>query len=138
MTVYAQNQAQKAPNAPQIFHEIADNGATQAQENLDERRAAGAVAASFKSVEDYSKKVLRPKFTNININAAFEHASKLSIVTSPVEFFAMSDGYLRQQLEAFSRQAQELAGIVDKMTAVTTNSIEAGPAKCSDPTFFRS
>jgi len=136
MTVYAQNQAQKAPNAPQIFHEIADNRATQAQENLDERRAAGAVATSFKSVEDYSKKVL--KFANININAAFEHASKLSIVTSPVELFAMSDGYLRQQLEAFSRQAQELAGIVDKMTAVTTNSIEAGPAKCSDPTFFRS
>jgi hypothetical protein len=127
MTVYAQNQAQKAPNAPHIFHEIANNGATQAQENLDETGAVGAVATSFKGVEDYSKKVL--EFTNININAAFEHASKLSIVTSPVKLFTMSDRYLRQQLDAFSRQAQELAGIVEKMTTATTNSIETGPAR---------
>jgi len=46
-----------------------------------------------------------------------------------VEFFTLSDGYLRQQLEAFSRQAQELAGIVEKMTAATTDSIEAGARK---------
>jgi hypothetical protein len=124
MTAYAQNQAPKTTNTPQILRDIADKSTAQVQENLDEMSAAaGEVATSFKGVEDYSKKVLA--FTNININAAFEHASKLSSVMSPVEFFALSDGYLRQQLEAFSRQAQELAGIVEKLTP-TTDSIEAG------------
>ena len=128
MTAYAQNQASKASHMPQALGDIADRSTAQAKDNLKEMSAAaGAVAASFKGIEDYSKKVL--EFTDININAAFEHASKVSIVASPVEFFTLSDGYLRQQLEAFSRQAQELAGIVEKMTAATTDSIEAGARK---------
>lgn len=128
MTAYTQNQASKVANRPQVLREIADMGTTHARENLDEMSAAaGEVVTRFKGVEDYSKKVL--EFSNININAAFEHASKLSIVTSPAEFFMLSDGYLRQQLEAFSRQAQELAGIVQKMTTATTDSIEAGVRK---------
>jgi hypothetical protein len=128
MTAYAQNQASKAPNTPQVLRDIAEKSTVQAKENLKEMSAAaGEVVTIFKGAEDYSAKVL--EFTNVNINAAFEHASKLSIAMSPVEFFTLSDDYLRRQLEAFSRQAQELAGIVQKMTAATTGSIEAGVRK---------
>jgi hypothetical protein len=128
MTAYAQNQTPKAPNTPQVLRDIAEKSTAQARDNLNEMRAAaGEVATSFKGVEDYSKKVL--EFTNVNINAAFEHASKLSSVMSPVEFFTLSNDYLRQQFEAFSRQAQELAGIAQKMAAATTDSIKAGVHK---------
>jgi hypothetical protein len=128
MPAYAQNQAPKATDAPQVLRDIAERSTAQVQENMNAMSAAtGEVATSFKGVEDYGKKVL--EFTNININAAFEHTSKLAIVMSPVEFFTLSDNYLRQQLEEFSRQAQELAGIAQKMADATTNSIKASVHK---------
>ncbi len=125
MPAYAQNQAPKATDTPQVLRDIAEKSTAQAHENMNAMTAAaGEVATSFKGVEDYSKKVL--EFTNVNINAAFEHARKLSSVMSPVEFFTLSNDYLRQQFEAFSRQARELAGIAQKMADATTDSMKAG------------
>jgi hypothetical protein len=107
---------------------LPDKSTAQAKDNLKMMSVvADEVATIFKGAEDYSTKVF--EFTNVNINAAFYHANKLSIVISPVEFFTLSDDYLRRQLEAFSRQAQELAGIVQKMMTATTDSIEAGVRK---------
>jgi hypothetical protein len=59
-------------------------------------------SATFKDVQDYNTKVL--EFAHVNINAAFEHARKLSNVKSPIEFFALSNDHMRQQFEALSRQ----------------------------------
>jgi hypothetical protein len=37
-------------------------------------------------------------------------------VKSPMEFFALSNDYAKRQFEIFTRQAQELAAIVQTMT----------------------
>jgi hypothetical protein len=37
-------------------------------------------------------------------------------VKSPMEFFALSNEYAKRQFEILTRQAQELAAIVQKMT----------------------
>ncbi len=115
MPAYAQNQAPAATNTPQVLRDIAEKSTAQAQENMKAMStAAGEAATSFKGVEEYNKKVL--EFTNVNINAAFEHARKLSSVMSPVEFFTLSDDYLRQQLEALGtrRDCPENGGRDDR------------------------
>jgi phasin len=131
MTAHAQNQA-----APEAFRDVAEKSAAQAKENFEKiSTAAGEAtnqlkntyATTFKGAQDYSTKVL--EFAHVNINAAFEHARKLSSVKSPGEFFALSNDHLRQQFEILSRQAQELAAIGQRMTAATTESIKAGVHK---------
>jgi phasin len=134
MTARAQSQATKA--TPQVLHDLAEKSVAQAKENFEKMNAAAGEATSqmkdtysvtFKGVQDYHTKVL--EFAHANINAAFEHARKLSSVRSPAEFFSLSNDHLRQQFEILSRQAQELAAIAQKMTAGTTESIKAGVQK---------
>jgi hypothetical protein len=43
-----------------------------------------------------------------------------------MEFFALSNDYARRQFEVLSRQTRELAGIVQKMTIATTETMKAG------------
>ena len=64
--------------------------------------------------QDYGGKVL--EFTNANISAAVEQATKLMSVKSPMEFFTLSNDYAERQFEILTRQAQELAAIVQNMT----------------------
>jgi hypothetical protein len=75
-------------------------------------------STTFQGAQDYNTKAL--EFAHVNINAAFEHARKLSSVKSPAEFLALSNDHMRQQFEALSRQAQELTAIARKMTAAAT------------------
>jgi phasin len=142
MTAYAQSQAPKAAappkaaDAPEVLRDVSEKAVAHAKENFEKMSAAAGAAteqmkntgsAAFKGAQDYSAKVL--EFAHLNINAAFEHARKLSSVKSPTEFFALSNDHLRQQFEVLSRQAQELAAIGQKMTAATTASIKAGVQK---------
>jgi phasin len=136
MTAYAQNQAPKASDAPQVLREVAEKSTAQAKENFEKMSAAAGEATNqmknvysttFKGAQDYTTKAL--EFAHVNINAAFEHAMKLSSVKSPAEFFALSNDHLRQQFEALSRQSQELVAIAQKMTAATTESLKAGVHK---------
>jgi phasin len=138
MTAYVQNQTPKTSDAPQALRNVAEKGSAQARDNFEKMSAAAgdvtdqvknAYATSFKGAQDYNAKFL--EFAHFNVNAAFEHARKLSSVKSPAEFFALSNDHMRQQFEAFSRQAQELAAIAQKMTAATTESIKAGVQKAA-------
>jgi phasin len=138
MTAHVQNQAPKATNAPQVFRDVAEKGSAQAKDNLEKMGVAAAdvvnhmenvYSTTFKGARDYNAKAL--EFAHVNINAAFEHARKLSSVKSPAEFFVLSNDHMRQQFEALSRQAQELATIAQKMTAATTESIKAGVQKAT-------
>jgi phasin len=138
MTAYVQNQAPKVADAPQVFRDVAEKGSAQAKENFEKMSvAAGDVtnqmknvySTTFKGAQDYTAKVL--EFAHVNINAAFEHAKKLSSVKSPAEFFALSNDHMRQQFEALSRQAQELAAITQKTTAATTESVKASVQKAA-------
>jgi hypothetical protein len=50
------------------------------------------------------------------VRRSVEHVTKLSSAKSPMEFFALSNEYAKRQFEIFTRQAQELGVIVQKMT----------------------
>ena len=98
MTAHVQNQAPKATNAPQVFRDVAEKGSAQAKDNLEKMGVAAAdvvnhmenvYSTTFKGARDYNAKAL--EFAHVNINAAFEHARKLSSVKSPAEFFALSN-----------------------------------------------
>ena len=98
-------------------------GAAQAKENLETMTAAAeqatdvlkhGYATTVKGTQDYGTKVL--EFTNANIKAAVEHATKLMSVKTPMEFWALSNDYAKRQFEILTRQAQELAAIAQTMT----------------------
>jgi phasin len=108
---------------PHVLRDVAEQSAAQAKENLETMSAAAGeatnllkhgLATTLKGTQDYSAKVL--EFAQANINAAVEHVTKLSSAKSPMEFFALSNEYAKRQFEIFTRQAQELAAIVQKMT----------------------
>jgi phasin len=143
MTAHVENHAAKTAQAStaqastaqasKAFRDVAEKSTAQAKENYEKMSAPAAAAAdlmkiaystTFKGAQDYSAKVI--EFAHVNTNAAFEYARQLSSVKSPAEFFALSNGHLRQQYEIVSRQAQELAAIAQKVTAATTESVKAG------------
>jgi phasin len=109
--------------APEALRDLAEKSAAQAKQNLDTMSAAAGeatdllkhgYATTVKGTQDYGTKVL--EFTNANIKAAVEHATKLMTAKSPMEFFALSNDYGKRQFEIITRQAQELAAIVQTMT----------------------
>jgi hypothetical protein len=115
--------AKTTTDAPQVLRDIAEENAAEAKENLETMNAAAGeatnllkhgVATTVKGTQDYSAKVL--EFTNANIGAAVEQTTKLMSVKSPIEFFALSNDYGKRQFEILTRQAQELAAIVQTMT----------------------
>ena len=116
-------QARTVTDAPEALRDLAKEGAAQAKENLETMSVAAGEATDFlkhsfattvKRTQDYNTKVL--EFTNANIKAAVEQATKLMSVKSPMEFFALSNDYAKRQFEVLTRQVQELAAIVQKMT----------------------
>jgi hypothetical protein len=116
-------QVRTTTDATHVLRGVAEQSAAQAKENLDTMSAAAgqatdllkhSYASTLKGTQEYSAKVL--EFTNANINAAVEQATKLMTVKSPMEFFALSNDYAKQQFGIFTRQAQELGAIVQKMT----------------------
>jgi phasin len=116
-------QARATTDAPQVFRDVAEQSAAQARENLETMNAAAGeatnllkngFATTLKGTQDYSAKIL--EFTNANISAAVEQATKLASVKSPMEFFALSNDYAKRQFEILTHQAQELGAIVQKMT----------------------
>ena len=116
-------QARTVTNAPEALRDLAQESAAQAKENLETMSDAAGEATDFlkhsfattvKGTQDYNAKVL--EFTNANIKAAVEQATKLMSVKSPMEFFALSNDYAKRQFEVLTRQVQELGAIVQTMT----------------------
>ena len=115
--------AKTGTDTSEALRDVGKKSAALARENFETMSAAAgeatnllkhSYATTFKGTQDYNAKVL--EFTNANISAAVEQATKLASVKSPMEFFALSNDYAKRQFEIFTRQAQELAAIVQKMT----------------------
>src|SRR6516162_5048866 len=115
-------QARTVTNAPEALRDLAQQSAAQTKENLETMSAAAEEATDFlkhsfattvKGTQDYNTKVL--EFTNANIKAGVEQATKLMSVKSPMEFFALSNDYAKRQFEILMKQAQELGVIIQKM-----------------------
>ena len=118
-------QAKTGTDAPEALRDLAEKGAAQTKENIQTMSAAAdeatdvlkhSYARSVTGIQDYSTKVF--EFTDANIKAAAEHATKLMNVKTPAEFFSLSNDYAKRQFDTFTRQAQELGAIVQKMTIV--------------------
>jgi len=115
--------AAQVRTATDALRDVAEESAAQAKENLETVKSVAGEAtnllkhsysSTLKGTQAYSEKVL--EFTNANINAAVDQATKLMSVKTPMEFFALSNDYGKRQFEIFTRQAQELGAIVQKMT----------------------
>ncbi len=109
---------------------------TQAKQTFEKmseapEQAAHALKETYSSTlngaKAYQAKVL--EFAQANANSAFEYAKQVSSAKSPSEFFELSNHHLRQQFETFSKQANELAMIAQKMTIATGESIKGGLEK---------
>jgi hypothetical protein len=116
-------QGKTVSDSSEALSDFAEKRAVQAKENLEVMTAAAGEATNLlkrnyattvKGTQDYSAKVL--EFTNANVSAAIEQATKLMSVKSPTEFFALSNDYAKRQVGILTRQAQELAAILQKMT----------------------
>jgi hypothetical protein len=115
--------AKTGTDASEALRDVGEKSAALARENFETMSAAAGEATNLlkhnyattqKGTQDYSAKVL--ELANANISAAVEQATKLANVKSPMEFFALSNDYAKRQFEVFTRQVQELAAIVQKMT----------------------
>jgi phasin len=102
---------------------FAEQGAQQAKESLEKMGAAAHEAtslvqntysATIKGAQDYNAKLM--EFARINTAAAFTYAQELSRVKSPAEFMELTTKYTREQFEAMTEQAKELAALAQKMT----------------------
>ena len=118
-------QARTGTDAPEALRDLAEKSAAQAKEKLETMTAAAeeatdllkqSYATTVTGIQDYNTEVL--EFTNANIKGAVEQATKLMSVKTPTEFFALSNDYAKRQFEILTRQVQELAAIVQKMTIV--------------------
>jgi hypothetical protein len=89
----------------------------------------GTYALNMKGVQEYNAKML--EFANTNATSAFEFMRQLTMAKSPTEFFAMSSNHVRQEFETYTRQAQELASIAQKVTTATTDTLKSGLNKAS-------
>ena len=107
-------QARTGTDAPEALRDLAEKGAAQAKENSETMSAAAeeatdvlkhSYATTVTSIQDYTTKVF--EFTDTNIKAAAEHATKLMSVKTPAEFFTLSNDYGRFRMAAL---AEALAG----------------------------
>jgi phasin len=75
----------------------------------------GATSSTQTSVKSLGAHVL--DYTEQNINAAFELASKLVKAKDPQEAFALQSEYLKAQLSALQEQAKEIGALIQKSAA---------------------
>jgi phasin len=112
------------------------NGSAQTKEAFEKMSAATGEAAALiknsystavKGAQDYNNKVL--EFAQINTEAAFGFAQKLSDVKSPSDFMEFSTEHSRKQFETMTEQTKELAALAQKVTLATTEPLRAGVTK---------
>ena len=118
------------------FREMAEKGTKQAKETYEKMSAAAAEATDFiknsyatavKGMHDYNSKCI--EFTHANTNAAFDYFQKLSGVTSPSEYVELSTEHARNQIEALTEQAKQLAALAQKGALATAEPLQTGAAK---------
>lgn len=123
-------------DAPRVFGEMAEKGATQTKETYEKvsaatNEAADLIKASCSSVlqgvQDYSNKFL--EFTHVNTNAAFDFAQKVYRVKTPSEFMELSTAHTREQTQALTEQNKQLAELAQKIALIGAKPLQKGAAK---------
>ena len=116
------------------------NGSLQAKEAFEKMSSATAEAAALiknscstvvKGAQDYNNKFF--EFAQINTEAAFDFAQKLSNVKSPSDFIELSTEHSRKQFETLTGQTKELAALAQKVTLATAEPLREGVTKAFSP-----
>src|SRR6516162_7076216 len=117
---------------PEQVRAFAERGVSQARDNY----------AKFKDAAENQNSTIEAVFTNANRGAStdsaklmefmkanttanLDFAQELFGVKSPSEALELYTGHVRKQFETFTAQAKELAEIVQKMAAETSEPIKA-------------
>jgi phasin len=125
--------ADSKKDVPQAFHEIAEKGATQANETYEEMNAATIEASeviknsyskAVRGMQDYNNKVI--EFAHANTNAAFDFVQKMSGVKSPTAFIELWTEHARKLVETLTEQTKELAALANKTTLASSESLKTG------------
>ena len=82
------------------------------------------MATATTSGADFNLRLL--EMVRDNTNSAFDFARRLIAVTSPSEFLELSVAHMRQQVESFTEQTQQLAALAQKMTAEAVAPLQSG------------
>lgn len=121
---------------PRAFSEMAEKGATQAQETYNKMSAATIEAAdlikassstALSGLQDYNNKFL--EFAHANSNAAYDFVRKLHDVRSPSEFIELSTQHARTQTAALTDQGKHLMEPAQKVALATVEPLKTGVAK---------
>ncbi len=121
---------------PAAFRELAEKGVVQAKESYEKLKAAAeeatdvleeTYATATKGSTEYGLKLLDA--ARANTNAAFDFFSEFITVKSLSEAVELSTAHVREQFEAASAQAKELASIAQKVAADTSEPIKSGVTK---------
>jgi phasin len=126
-------------NVPQQLHEITEKNAEQSREFLGTISSATSEAASamqnccstaLKGMQDYNSKVI--EFAHENTKSYADFMQKLVGVKSPTDFIQVSRDHTQRQLETLTKQAKELAALVQQTTEATVEPLKASVAKSHD------
>jgi phasin len=126
---------------PEQMRAFAEKGVAQARDSYAKFKDAAessntaieaVVTAATKGANDYTSKML--ELVRTNTHASFDFAQELASVKSPTQFFEVWSGFARKQAEALSAQTKELAEIVQKTAAETSEPLKATASKLFTPT----
>ena len=118
------------------IREIAEKGVAQAREGYeklkDVAQTGNATAEAFyesatKGANEFANKVI--DVARINTNAAFDFSAKLVGVKTPSDILALMSSHAREQYDAFTGHAKELADLGQKVTKEAIEPIKTGAAK---------
>jgi len=125
---------------PESMRAFAEKGVSQARDSYAKFKDAAesqnsTIEAVFtsasKGASAYSAKMM--EFMKANSTSNLDFAQELLGVKSPSEALELYTGHVRKQFETFTAQAKELAEIVQKMAAETSEPIKASASRFYKP-----
>jgi len=118
---------------PAAFREIAEKGVAQARENYEKMKSVAEEATDVledtyttaaRGASSYGLKVI--EHARANSDAAFDLMTRLMTAKSYAEVIELSSSFVRQQFDAFTAQARDLADTAQKVAADTAEPIKQG------------
>lgn len=125
--------ANHKPKSSDQIRDLTEAGAEQTKEFLQKVGNATTQAAStmqnccstaLKGIQAYNQKLV--EFTHENTQSHFDFVQQLAAVKTPSEFFEMSAGHTKRQLEAFAQQTKELATLAQRVAVATAKPAKEG------------
>jgi phasin len=125
---------------PEQVRAFAEKGVSQARDNYAKFKDAaethnGTIEAVFstasKGASEYSAKLM--EIMKANTTANLDFAQALIGVKSPSEAMELWTSHAKQQFEAFTANAKELAELTKKVTTETVEPIKASASKLFKP-----